>query len=233
MFKEIIEKIDHKSKKKQQIAQDSIRLVIGKMMKENDYGYHLQFQTNSCALKVKMKKKQVLEMNLPYQTFTNLLDKIMDTLKLAENLIETAKMKFTLSGSGYYVEWHTTVQESSQSLQIFPDFYSQSVAEYRKMNKQYKIRQIAQDSIRISIDKMIKENGYLYNLKFKSTTCVLRVKMKKKQILEMNLPYKTFTNRLDKIIPAIKLVEQNIATAKMRFTISNYGYYLNWEQTKK
>ncbi len=124
-----------------------------------------------------------------------------------------------------------------QFLQAFPSFYLEGVAEYRiftqNINKQYKMRQIAQDSICVVIDKMMTENGYLYHLKFQENACLLKVKMKKTKVLEISLPYKTFTSRLGEIIETIKLIEQTIETSKIRFNLSGYGYYIDWKNAKK
>ncbi len=124
-----------------------------------------------------------------------------------------------------------------QFLRAFPAFYKEGIAEYRKfsqnINKQYKMRQITQDSIRIVIDKMMKENGYLYYLKFQRSSCVLTVKMKKKQVLEISLPYKTFANRLGNIIETIKLVEETISASKIRFNLKGSGCFLGWNSVKK
>ncbi len=202
------------------------------VFKDNEYSEFLE----DCVIWAfpNMKKEIVRESN----------GKIAEILFLIEGITVITLKNYNVT---YHINilnnWYSFSSKEMLSerlyefLQAFPIFYSEGVSEYysfsRNIKKQYKLRQIAQDSIRIVIDKIMTDNGYLYLLKFKEKSCLLKVKMKKTMVLEISLPYKTFANRLDKIIETIKLVEQTIENSKMRFYLSGYGYYVDWKSDER
>ncbi len=121
-------------------------------------------------------------------------------------------------------------------LQEFPDFYLQHLEEYERFKqnniKQEKIKQVAENNIQIMVKSLMKQTGYQYVLEMQETTCILKIKMKRKQMLEISLPHKTFTKRIQKILPTIELMKQTIENSDVRFSLKGYGNHMNWKQEK-
>ncbi len=118
-------------------------------------------------------------------------------------------------------------------LKEFPSFYFQTKQKYKEQVKEEKIKSIAQNNINVMVSNLMEKHHYVYVLEPQENTCILKIKMKKKQMIEISLPYKSFLNRIEKIIPSIELVKNILEQAELRVNIKGYGNQMNWKNEKQ
>ncbi len=140
---------------------------------------------------------------------------------------------FFYDGYYYLLDEKTFKINFYNFLKAFPSFYFETEQKYKELAKEEKIKSIAQNNIHVMVSNLMEKHHYAYVLEAQENTCVLKIKMKKKQMIEISLPYKNFLHHIEKIIPSIELVKNILEQAELRVNIKGYGNHMNWKNDKQ
>jgi hypothetical protein len=98
-----------------------------------------------------------------------------------------------------------------------------------KAIKDAKLKEMAKTNIQVLVKNLMKENDYHYDLEIEEKRILLYIRLKRKQRLCISLPYKTFTQKINKIFPTIKTVEKLLNETEIGIRITGYGNNINWK----
>ena len=95
--------------------------------------------------------------------------------------------------------------------------------------KEAKLKEMAKTNIQVLVKNLMKENDYHYDLEIEEKRILLFIRLKRKQRLCISLPYKTFTQKINKIFPTIKIVEKLLNETEIGIRITGYGNNIKWK----
>ena len=115
---------------------------------------------------------------------------------------------------------------------------AEKIVEQRKIEveKQRKLAEMASKSIETIVPQMMSQSGYEWNLEREfnqygggvSGRYILRIKMKKRRMIEITLNQNNFTNKIPEILNVAKQIEQLLEQVPYAVNIVNYGANIRW-----
>ncbi len=176
-------------------------------------------------------------------------------ISLTVNL-ETGKSNVFLSskiGLRWYNFTHVSVESipnldmdgTLENIRAFTEKYreykegAEIIAEQRKVEveKQKKLAEMASKSIETIVPQMMSQSGYEWDLEREckqyggggvSGRYILRIKMKKRRMIEITLNQNNFANKIPEILNVAKQIEQLLEQVPYAVNIVNYGPGTRW-----
>ncbi|MBR2899695.1 MAG: hypothetical protein IKC23_08785 [Fibrobacter sp.] len=116
---------------------------------------------------------------------------------------------------------------------------AEKIVEQKKleMEKQRKLAEMASKSIETIVPQLMAQSGYEWNLESEYKNFgtggvperyILRIKMKKRRMIEITLNRNNFTNKIPEILNVAKQIEQLLEQAPYAVNIVNYGTDIRW-----
>ena len=116
---------------------------------------------------------------------------------------------------------------------------AEKIVEQKKleMEKQRKLAEMASKSIETIVPQLMAQTGYEWNLESEYKNFgtggvpgryILRIKMKKRRMIEITLNRNNFTNKIPEILNVAKQIEQLLEQAPYAVNIVNYGTDIRW-----
>ncbi|PIE82178.1 MAG: hypothetical protein CSA15_00020 [Candidatus Delongbacteria bacterium] len=126
-------------------------------------------------------------------------------------------------------------------LEYFPKFCLENAEKIAgrldKHLKNEKIAQVADKNIPLIVNDLMKKIDADYDLEETEKSILLRIRTDEYRFVELSLPHKSFLKRVDKIIPTVEHIKQNIYgdTTKntLDFALDSKSKYLNWGEVQE
>ena len=116
---------------------------------------------------------------------------------------------------------------------------AEKIVEQKKleMEKQKKLAEMASKSIETIVPQMMAQSGYEWNLESEykhygtggvPERYILRIKMKKRRMIEITLNQNNFADKIPEILNVVRQIEQLLEQAPYAVNIANYRTGIRW-----
>jgi len=88
-----------KQKRIQELSMNSCETWLKELMKESEYPYRIEKEQKKLLLKVRVTKKQQIEIPVYYKSFQKIIPQIMETIKQSEEFLTQNKIKVLIGNA--------------------------------------------------------------------------------------------------------------------------------------
>ncbi len=148
------------------------------------------------------------------------------------------RVKGTQYGNGFqYGKKKTLVEEARQLLIHYPAFLAEHLPLVQgvesEVNKESKIRTIAQGGISVMVDSLMQGTGHEYRLLEEEKRSILLVALDGECYMELSLPHRTFQQRMGLVLPTVELVKGMYDALPLPVRYTNGASYVDWGEVHR